>query len=134
MESANIQLVKDAYAAFLRGDVPAIVAVVDEQVEWQGVIGAEGVMKSAGLRKGKGAIPGFFADVASTVEFEAFEPREFVAQGNQVVAIGRYSGRSAQTRRPFSMEWVMIFTIEHGKVTRFREFTDSAQLVRTFAA
>ena len=41
-EAQNTQSVKDAYAAFGRGDVNAILAMVDDSVEWEGVKGAEG--------------------------------------------------------------------------------------------
>ena len=49
-EDRNVQVVKNAYAAFLRGDVPAILSLLDDAVEWQAVKGAEGVAPHAGLR------------------------------------------------------------------------------------
>jgi uncharacterized protein len=133
-EARNTQIVKDAYAAFLRGDTASILALLDEQVEWQAVIGTEGVLKSAGMRRGKAAIGGFFGDVASTIQFDRFEPREYVAQGEVVVALGHYVGKSKETGRPFDVDWVMIFRIVNGKIVSFREFTDSAQLVRAFGS
>jgi ketosteroid isomerase-like protein len=131
-DATNTQIVKDAYAAFLRGDVPAILDMLDDNVRWQGVKGAEGVMKSAGLRQGRAAIAGFFADVASTVAFESFEPREYIAQNDVVVALGRYVGKSIETGRRFDQDWVMIFRFANGKIAEFQEHTDSAALVRAF--
>ena len=86
------------------------------------------------LRRGKAAVGGFFADVAATVHFDRFEPREYVAQGDLVVALGQYSGKSIATGRTFDAPWVMVFRIVNGKITSFEEFTDSAQLVRAFSA
>lgn len=131
-DATNTQMVKDAYAAFLRGDVPAILNMLDDNVQWRGVIGAEGVMKSAGLRQGRSAIGGFFADVASTVAFDSFEPREYVAQNDVVIALGHYTGTSIETGRRFDQDWVMIFRFANGKIVNFQEFTDSAALVRAF--
>ncbi len=131
-DAQNTQMVKDAYAAFLRGDVPAILNMLDDNVQWQAVIGAEGVMKSAGLRKGRAAIGGFFNDVASTVAFDRFEPREYVAENNIVVALGHYSGKSIETGRAFDQDWVMVFRFADGRIVSFKEFTDSAGLVRAF--
>lgn len=132
-EVRNTQVVKDAYAAFLRGDVNAILSSLDEAVEWEAVKGTEGVAPHAGLRRGRAAIAEFFKQVNDGVVFETFEPREFVAQGDMVVVIGRYRGTVKSTSRPFSADWVMAFRIRDEKVVQFREWTDSAQLVRAFA-
>jgi ketosteroid isomerase-like protein len=59
-ESENTQLVKDAYAAFGRGDVAAIVNLCDENIEWHGVVGTEGVLPQSGVRHGKAAVAEFF--------------------------------------------------------------------------
>ena len=74
-----------------------------------------------------------FSQVNASIAFDAFEPREFVAQGDMVVAIGQYRGKSKETGRPFTSDWVMVFTITNGTITRFREFADSAALVRAFS-
>ena len=132
-ETQNTQIVKDCYAAFARGDVQTIVNHLDDNVDWQAVKGTEGVLLTAGARRGRAAITEFFSQVSSTIAFDAFEPREFVAQGDQVVAIGHYRGKSRETGRPFSSDWVMVFTLRNGKITRFREFADSAALVRAFS-
>jgi ketosteroid isomerase-like protein len=101
-------------------------------VQWEGVKGAEGVVPQAGKRRGRATIGEFFAQVASTTQFDTFEPREFVAQGDTVVAIGRYTGKAKPTGRSFASDWVMVFTFNDGKVATFREFTDSAQIVKAF--
>lgn len=98
-EAGNTQIVKDAFAAFLRGDVNAILAKVGDNVDWHAVIGTEGVMPSAGRRRGRAAVGEFFSQVNASIAFDAFEPREFVAQGDMVVAIGQYRGKSKERGR-----------------------------------
>jgi ketosteroid isomerase-like protein len=34
MSQANADLVRDLYAAFGRGDVPALLTMLDDQIEW----------------------------------------------------------------------------------------------------
>ena len=131
-EARNIQVARDAYAAFLRGDINAILTMLDDHVEWQAVIGTEGVAPHAGLRKGRAAVGQFFEQVAGAIKFDRFEPREFIAQGDQVAVVGHYTGKTLPNDGPFDTEWVMVFTMRNGKVTKFREFTDSAQLVRAY--
>jgi ketosteroid isomerase-like protein len=132
-EALNTQIVKDAYAAFGRGDVNAILATLDEHVEWEGVKGTEGVVPTAGLRRGRAEVGQFFSQVNESIAFERFEPRQFVAQGDIVVALGYYSGTAKPTGRTFSSDWVMVFTLKDGRVTQFQEFADSAALVKAFA-
>lgn len=132
-ESANTQVVKDAYAAFQRGDIDAVLALVDDNVEWEAVKGTEGVVPTAGLRRGRRGVAEFFSQLAASGEFQSFEPREFVAQGDQVVSIGEYEMTVRSTSRRVKAEWVMVFTIRNGRIARFREWTDSAQLIRAYA-
>lgn len=132
-ESRNTQVVKDAYAAFGRGDVKTILELLTDDVQWEGVKGAEGVARHSGVRRGKPAVAEFFGQVGSDIAFDQFEPREFVAQGDAVVAVGRYRGAVRSSGGRFDADWVMIFNFRDGKVSRFREFTDSAQIIRSYA-
>jgi ketosteroid isomerase-like protein len=66
--------------------------------------------------------------------FDQFEPREFIAQGETVVCIGYYKARVPKTGGEMSSTWVMVFTVRNGRIARFREWTDSAQLNRAYGA
>jgi uncharacterized protein len=128
----NIQVVKDAYAAFLRGDIAAVLDALTDDIEWDGVKGTDGTLPQAGLRRGKAEVARFFQEVDATTQFERFEPREFVAEGDAVVAIGTYTGMSKASGQRATSDWVMVFNFRDGKVARFREFCDSAALVRAY--
>ena len=91
-------------------------------------------MPQAGARHGKAAVAQFFQQVHDTVAFDTFDTLEYIGAGDTVVAVGRYSGRAKPTGRALAGDWAMVFSIRDGKVTRFREFTDSAMLVRAFAS
>jgi ketosteroid isomerase-like protein len=131
-ESGNVQVVKDAYAAFMRGDVAGVLALVTDDVDWHGVKGAEGAAPHGGARKGRAAVADFFAKLGASTEFSRFEPREYIAQGDQVVVIGDYSATVKDTGRSITSDWAMVFTVRDGRIARFREWTDSAQLVRAY--
>lgn len=132
-EAENTTLVKQAYAAFGRGDIQGVLDTLHPDVVWTAVIGASAAVPTAGERRGRGAVAEFFAALGRSMTFEVFEPREFVAQGDKVVALGHYRARTG-AGRPFESDWVMIFTIADGKVTRFQEFTDVAALNAAFEA
>jgi uncharacterized protein len=88
----------------------------------------------AGRRHGRAAVAEFFKQVAEATTFDTFEPREFIGQGDQVAVVGHYRGKANPTGKSYASDWVMVFEIRNGKVMRFREFTDSAQLVRVYGA
>ena len=126
-EAENTKVVHDAYAAFGRGDITTLLGYMTDDVQWQPVIGAAKHVPFSGARTGKTAVAEFFKQVSETEDFEQFEPREFVAQGDKVVALGGYKGKTPGGRT-FESEWVMIFTFRDGKVVSFQEFADSAAL------
>jgi ketosteroid isomerase-like protein len=133
MSDRNIQVVKDAYAAFFRGDIPGVLAMVAEDVEWQGVKGAEGVVPHAGTRRGRAQVEEFFALLAGNTRFKTFQPKEFIASEDSVAVVGYYEATIMTTGRHVASDWVMTFTIKDGKITQFREFTDSAAFARAHA-
>ena len=61
-----------------------------------------------------------------------FEPREFIAQGDKVVVLGRSSATVRATGKSYSTDWVHLFTVADGKITDFHEFFDNAAATRAF--
>ena len=133
MESQNTQIVQDAYAAFLRGDVASLLGLMSDDIVWEPVLGTASHVPFAGKRQGKPAVAEFFQLVATTEDFTQFEPREFIAQGDTVVAIGHYRSTTKPAGKTFDADFAMVFTLKDGKVVRFREFTDSAAVNAAFA-
>jgi len=55
-----------------------------------------------------------------------FEPKEFIANDEKVVALGNYEWKVKSTGRTFGSDFAHIFTVRDGKIVRFQEITDSA--------
>jgi ketosteroid isomerase-like protein len=130
-DAQNTRVVQDAYTAFERGDIPGILATLDDNVVWKPVTGAGAHVPTAGERRGKIAVGEFFKVLGHTVVFERFEPAEFIAQGEKVVVLGHYAAKTAAGKR-FVSDWVMVFALRNGKVVSFQEFTDSAAIDRAY--
>jgi uncharacterized protein len=129
----NVTVVQNAYAAFGRGDIPALLALMADDIDWRPVVGAARHVPFSGERKGTAAVADFFRQVAESEDFEQFEPRQFVAQGDKVVALGHYRAVTKTTGKSFESDFVMVFTLRDGKITAFQEFTDSAAINAAFA-
>ncbi len=83
----------------------------------------------SGIYHGREQIAGFFKNLTDTVEFTSFEPQEFIAKGNQVIALGHYEGRTKSTGKTFASDWVSTFTLDNGKISRYETYHDTAAIV-----
>lgn len=132
-EAENTKVVQEAYAAFGRGDVQGILNQLDEAIVWKGVYGAGPHVPTSGERRGKAQVNEFFKQVSQNVNFSRFEPKEFIATGNKVVALGHYTATTPIGKK-FDADFAMVFTLRNGKVTEFQEFTDSAAVNAAYSA
>jgi ketosteroid isomerase-like protein len=132
-EAQNTKVVQDAYAAFARSDIQTLLTYVADDIVWVGVYGAESHVPTSGERRGKAAVAEFFKQVAANVNFSRFEPKEFVATGDKVVALGHYTA-TTPLKKGFDSDFAMVFTLRNGKVTHFQEFCNSAAINAAYAA
>jgi uncharacterized protein len=130
-EAENTKVVQDAYAAFGRGDVQAILDKLDDNIAWQGVYGGGSHVPMAGEKRGKAAVAEFFKLVGTHVNFTRFEPKEFIATGDKVVTLGHYTAKTSAGKE-FDSDFAMVFTMRNGKVTAFQEFLNVAALNAAF--
>ena len=123
-EQENTRLVQQVYENFKSGDIKALLILLSDNIEWQ-LPEIENV-PFAGTRRGQEQMGEFFASLVDTQEVEHFEPREFIAHGNKVVALGHYAWLVKSTGRQFGGDFAHVFTVGDGKVVRFHEYMDTA--------
>ena len=131
-EAENTKVVQDAYAAFGRGDIPALLNNLADEIVWIAVYGTGPHVPTSGERHGKAAVAEFFQQVAANVNFSRFEPKEFIATGDKVVALGHYTA-TTPIKKGFDSDFAMVFTLRNGKVTHFQEFCNSAAINAAYA-
>lgn len=129
-EQENTGLVQQAYGYFQRGDIPSVLDSLSEDVEWSSPP-LEGVLVS-GTWHGREQVGQFFQALGDTQEVRQFEPREFVAQGDRVVALGHYAWHVKSTGREWEGDFAHVFTVRDGKVTRFQEYSNTAAIADAF--
>lgn len=130
-EQDNVRIVQNAYAAFERGDIEGLLQLVADDVEWI-TPGPSDIMPAAGHRRGREGVADFFSSLSAQEDVELFEPQEYIAQGEKVVALAKYRGRVKATGRTAETDLVHVFDIKDGKVQRFREFFDTAAVLGAF--
>jgi len=129
--NANVEVVKDAFAAFAARDLPAVLALLTDDIEWQGA--RERAIPYGGHRHGKADIEKFFAKLGETIAYESFEATEYIAHNERVVVLGRERFQVKATGKHVNNEWAMVLTVRHGKIARFRVYEDTDAVVAGFA-
>ena len=126
-EQQNIEIVRRGYEAFGHGDMETLLGLFDEQIEW--VSSGPSDLPTAGRRTGRQQVAEFFTVLNDVFEIQRFEPKQFIAQGDQVVVLGEDTSRIKATSKVIEGEWAHVFTVRDGKVTRFQEYIDTAETV-----
>ena len=122
MSEENVGVVRSVYDAFGRGDVPAALGAFDGDIEWHE---AEG-MPYGGVHRGPEAVAGnVLGPITTDVEGFTVTPEEFLAAGDEVVSLGRYTGRGAQSGVELDVPYAHAWTVRDGKIARFRQYTDT---------
>ncbi len=132
MSTTPVEVVKRAYEAFGEGDLEGLLELIDPEVEWSHPEGAD--IPWAGEARGRAGARRFFEAVAEESEVEVFEPRTFLAQGDLVVVLGFERIRARRTGRTYETHWAQAFTVEKGRITSYREYTDTLAAANAFRA
>lgn len=122
--SDAMKVVKDAYAAFEHGDMQALLALIPDEIDWR-VVGPASLPYGT-LCRTRAEVQRYFEDLFSAETIERFEPREFIDAGEHIVVVGFVAATIKATGKKFESEWVHIFTVRGGLVTRWLEFFDTA--------
>ena len=133
MSNANIKLIQDVYAAFGRGDIPAVLDAVTPDVTW-GVVGREQDVPFAGIRHGRNGAAEFFRLLKETKDLTNFTPQKFVAADDMVLVWGRYDWTMHSSGVAGESEFLHVFTIRDGKICAWRGHQDTARLAQAFHA
>lgn len=131
-EQANTRIIKEMYEAFQRNDIPGVLSGMDDNVTVR--IPGPDYIPTAGVHRGRRAMEDFFKKLSQTMDFSQFEPREYVAQGDRVIALGYYRGKAKTTGREFASDWVMAWTVRNGKAVECQEYADTDVIAGAYRA
>lgn len=123
MSQQDVETMRGAYAAFNRGDIPAVLAAFDQAIEWYEPGGGRA---PRGAFRGPESVAGeVFATVPENfAEFQA-EATEFIDARERLVVTGRFRGRNKEGQSldiPFAHVWEM----RGGKAASFQNYVDDA--------
>jgi ketosteroid isomerase-like protein len=108
------------YDSFERGDVPAMLGQMDQQIEWKETdnfiyadgnpyVGPQAVLEGVFMRFGS--------------EWEGFAviPEEWLDAGNHMVVLGTYIGTHKETGREVRAQFAHVWGVKTDRVVRFQK-------------
>jgi ketosteroid isomerase-like protein len=120
MSQEAIKTVREAAAAFSRGDLDAWLEYVADGIDYRAV---EGALDDHGPIHGKDAVRAYLADWVGTFDDFSGELLELIEAGeDKVIAVGRISGRAKLSGVETDLTYAALYTVRDGKVVRGREY------------
>jgi uncharacterized protein len=120
----SVAIVRSVYDAFAKGDVPTVLGLLSEKVEWNEAehfpywpggpfIGPQAV------------VSGVFARIPNDFDAFAVEVRRLVGSGDTVLAEVRYRGTAKATGKRLDAQVAHVWDVRDGKVVRFQQYADT---------
>jgi ketosteroid isomerase-like protein len=129
MSEDNRKTIEGLYEAFGRGDIPFILGALDSQVEWWEAENFIYADKNPYVGP-QAVLEGVFGRIAAEWEWFTVTPKEVLDAGASVVGHGYYAGKYRQTGREVRAQFAHIFTFKDGRVSKFQQYTDTAQFLK----
>ena len=123
MSQQDVSTMRSAYEAFNRGDIPAVLAALDPDIEWHEPGGGRA---PKGTYRGAGSVAGevFSAIPRNFVEFQV-EQDHFIDAGDHVVVTGRFLG-TATGGQGLDAPYAHVWAMRGGKAASFRNYVEAA--------
>jgi ketosteroid isomerase-like protein len=131
-EQANIDLVKQGYDAYAKGDLGRLLGLFTQDVAWE-LPEVEGI-PFTGKRQGLEQLADVFRVMAGCQELREFRPDQFIAQGDQVAVLGHFTFTVTATGAEYSDDWCHVFRIAGGKIAGFKEYCDTHKAAQAYNA
>jgi ketosteroid isomerase-like protein len=120
MSEENVEVVRDAAAAFNRGDLDTWSEFWTDDIDYRAV---EGAIDDRGPMHGKAAVRAYVQDWLDNFDNFRSEAVELLDAGEDtVIAVVRISGLAKLSGIETDLTYAALYTIRDGKIARGREY------------
>jgi len=118
--TSAVETVRAFYAALGQGDAPVALGLMAEDIEWNTMwhyrVEGRGPQKVAEF-----LLKPLMAEWSSF----ALTPADYIADGNTVVSLGRFTGVHGASGRSVDAAYAHVWDVAGGKIQRFRQYIDT---------
>jgi uncharacterized protein len=127
---SNVEAVQELYTAFGRGDVPAVLERLADDVEWEswevGNTAQQAGVPWLKLQRGRDAVAEFFATVGA-FEMRDFQVRSILDGGDRVAVEVLIDAVTPSGERLHDEEMHLYGFDDSGQINRMRHYVDTAK-------
>ena len=123
--SPAVHTVEAFYTALADGDLAAALARLGDSVVWHEAPGMpyEGAAPYHGAQDVAEHVLG---PITADVDQLTLTNHEVIALGTTVACLGTYHGTAKRSGRQLTLPYLHVWTVTDGRITEFRQFTDTA--------
>lgn len=125
----NKEVIEALYAAFAAGDIPAVTALMADDIHWSEAEGNKLADRSPYIGP-QAVVEGVFQRLAE--DFETFEVEidTIFSEGDLVVTAGRYRGTGRESDVTIAPRIASFWTVKNGKIAAFQQHVDTLILAK----
>jgi uncharacterized protein len=121
-----IATLRDAYAAFNRGDIDGAVAGLDPQIEWSEPESFPG----GGMYHGRDGAKRYLTQSRAAWAEVISEPEQFIDAGDRIVVFVHARVRAKDSNDWQEVRLADVYTMRDGKIVAMRAFADRQEALR----
>lgn len=118
-EADALTIVQRLYDAFGSGDVPTVVGMLALDVDW---LETPGLPWGGSMQGARAVVEGVFQPTFQLVPDFQVKAEEMYVDGDTVTVLHRYTGNGGE----LNSQGCGVWTVDEGRITRYRQFVDSA--------
>jgi uncharacterized protein len=122
MSQEDVAVLCRSIEAFNSGDVEAMIALADPELEWRPAFGAS--PGGATAYHGHAGFREYWRGTQEIWDHFHFEPEDFIDDGNSVLVLGRGSGRAKGSGIEIDQPFAMLWKVRAGKAVFGQTFAD----------
>jgi ketosteroid isomerase-like protein len=128
MSENNVELARELYAAFGRGDIAQVLAAFDERIEWREAEGNPYQMDGSAWIGTEAIVSNLLQKLATEWDGFTVTPATFTATADGVLTQGRYTGTYKPSGQSIDAQFAHVWTIRDGKIVAFQQYMNTAQM------
>jgi hypothetical protein len=129
---SNVDVIRGVYAAFAKGDVPAVLAAMAPEIVWNEAENFVYADKNPYIGP-EAVLSGVFARLGGEWQGFSVIPDDVIDGGDTIVTIGRYGGAYKATGKSIDAQFAHVWRLRNGKIVAFQQYTDTLQSARAIS-
>lgn len=128
--SKEVEVVNKMFQAFGTGNMEALKLTLSDTSVW--VYYGSDFIPYSGTYKGKEEVVRFIGNIVSSVDILDFKVEQIISNGKTVVVLGSEKQKIKKNSKILEQNWVQVYTVENGLITKMDEYANTAYSEKLF--